>query len=92
VAAENVSVTRDTLKVELADGRAVEAPLAWYPRLLHATARERARWRLIGGGEGIHWPDLDEDISVENLLLGQPSGESQRSFKKWLDERVSRSR
>ena len=85
--AENVLPTKDTLKIELADGRTVEAPLAWYPRLLHATAKERSRWRLIGRGEGIHWPDLDEDISVENLLLGHPSGETQRSFKKWLAAR-----
>jgi uncharacterized protein DUF2442 len=85
--AEKVTVTKDTLRVELADGRTVEAPLAWYPRLLHGTAKERARWRLIGSGEGIHWPDLDEDISVENILLGRPSGESQRSFKKWLEMR-----
>jgi hypothetical protein len=48
---------------------------------------ERNNWRLIGGGEGIHWPDLDEDVSVENLLRGKPSGESQRSFKRWLEER-----
>jgi len=89
VAAENVTVTKHTLKVELADGRAIEAPLAWYPRLLHGTAKERSRWRLIGSGEGIHWPDLDEDISVENVLLGHPSGESQRSFKKWLEARKS---
>jgi hypothetical protein len=68
---ENVTVTKDTLALELADGRTVTAPLAWYPRLLHGTARERSNWRLIGGGEGIHWPDLDEDISVENVLLGQ---------------------
>ena len=87
VAAENVVVTKEMLKVELADGRTVEAPLAWYPRLLHGTAKERGHWRLIGGGEGIHWPDLDEDISVENVLLGHPSGESQRSFKKWLEGR-----
>lgn len=85
--AENVTVTKDTLALELADGRTVTAPLAWYPRLLHGTAKERANWRLIGGGEGIHWPDLDEDISVENVLFGQPSGESQRSFKKWLEAR-----
>src|SRR5438105_1635508 len=87
VAAENVSVTKDTLKVQLAAVRTVEAPLAWYPRLLHGTTKQRARWRLIGGGEGIHWPDLDEDISVENILLGHPSGESPRSFKKWLQRR-----
>src|SRR6266702_7761537 len=90
VAAEKVTVTKHTLKVELADGRAVEAPLVWYPRLLHATAKERSRWRLIGSGEGIHWPDLDEDISVENVLLGHPSGESQRSFRKWLEARRSK--
>lgn len=88
--AEKVTVTSDALKLELADGRAIEAPLAWYPRLLHGTARERARWRLIGGGTGIHWPDLDEDISVENILLGHPSGESQRSFKQWLESRPRR--
>jgi hypothetical protein len=87
VAAENVVVTKNTLKVELADGRAVEVPLAWYPRLLRGTSKERSRWRLIGKGEGIHWPDLDEDISVENLLAGHPSGETQRSFKKWLESR-----
>jgi len=78
--AEDVSVTKNTLELELADGRTVTAPLAWYPRLLHGTARERANWRLIGGAEGVHWPDLDEDISVENILLGHPSGESRRSF------------
>lgn len=90
--AENVSVTKDTLKIELADGRAIEAPLTWYPRLLHGTPKERARWRLIGRGEGIHWPDLDEDISIEGVLLGRPSGESQRSFKKWLETRNSKCR
>jgi hypothetical protein len=84
---ENVAVTKDALELELADGRTVTAPLAWYPRLLHGTAKERANWRLIGGGEGVHWPDLDEDISVENVLLGHPSGESQRSFKQWLETR-----
>ena len=88
--AEKAAVTKDTLVLELADGRTVTAPLAWYPRLLHGTARERANWRLIGGGEGIHWPNLDEDISVENVLLGQPSGESQRSFKKWLEARQAK--
>ena len=86
-AAQNVSVSKDTLKIELTDGRSVEAPLTWFPRLLHGTAKERSRWRLIGDGEGIHWPDLDEDISVGNVLLGRPSGESQRSFKNWLARR-----
>jgi hypothetical protein len=79
-----VTVTKDALAVDLADGRTVIAPLAWYPRFLHGTSEERRRWRLIGRGEGIHWPDLDEDISVDGLLAGRPSGESQRSFKRWL--------
>jgi hypothetical protein len=87
--AVRVAVTKDALAVDLADGRTVIAPLAWYPRLLHATSNERKRWRLIGRGEGIHWPDLDEDISVDGLLAGRPSGESQRSFKRWLAERSS---
>ena len=85
--ATQVKVTRDTLSVEIADGRTISAPLAWYPRLSHATADERNSWRLIGGGRGIHWPALDEDIRVSNLLSGQPSAESQASFKKWLAAR-----
>src|SRR5262245_41457889 len=86
-AAEQVLLTEDTLSVELSDGRTISAPLAWYPRLLHGTARERRNWRLIGRGQGIHWESLDEDISVEGLLAGRASGESQASFKKWLEER-----
>ena len=62
-------------------------PLAWYPRLLRGTSEERNNWRFIGDREGIHWSDFDEDISVDNLLFGKPSGESQRSFKRWLDRR-----
>jgi hypothetical protein len=89
-AAENVIVTDDTLSVDLSDGRTISVPLAWYPRLVHATTRERGDWRLIGKGQGIHWNDLDEDISVENLLAGKHSGESQESFKKWLTRRESR--
>lgn len=85
--AQDVTVTEDTLVIELTDGRTVSAPIAWYPRLLHGTPDERNNWRLIGKGEGIHWPDLDEDISVENILLGKPSGESAHSFKRWLDNR-----
>jgi len=85
--AENVSVTEDTLSVDLRDGRTISVPTAWYPRLLHATHEERKAWRLIGEGHGIHWEDIDEDISVEGLLAGKPSGESQTSFKKWLNAR-----
>ncbi len=85
--ATHVAVTDDTLTVQLSDGRSISAPLAWYPRLLHGTAEERGRWRLIGRGRGIHWPDIDEDISVENLLAGRPSTESQHSFKQWLGRR-----
>jgi uncharacterized protein DUF2442 len=83
-AATDVVVTDDTLTVDLSDGRSISVPLAWYPRLLHGSANERQVWRLIGRGEGIHWPDLDEDISVEGLLAGRPSGESQKSFANWL--------
>jgi Protein of unknown function (DUF2442) len=82
--ATGVEVSDDTLTVDLADGRTIAAPLGWYPRLAHGTAEERASWRLIAGGRGIHWPALDEDISVANLLAGQPSAESQHSFQKWL--------
>jgi hypothetical protein len=86
-AATRVTVTDDALVVELADGRSVSVPLSWYPRLEHGSAEERSRWRFIGRGEGIHWPDLDEDISVENLIAGKRSGESQHSFERWLDSR-----
>ena len=79
-----VTVSKNTLTVELNDGRSISIPLVWFPRLQHATPRERKKWRLIGNGHGIHWDDLDEDISVESLLAGQSSGESQASFKRWL--------
>jgi Protein of unknown function (DUF2442) len=82
-----VKVSDDTLSVELADGRTIAVPLAWYPRLVHGTSQERSSWRLLAAGRGIHWPALDEDISVANLLSGQPSAESQTSFKKWLASR-----
>ena len=87
--AETVAVTEDTLTAELADGRTISVPLAWYPRLVHATPEERNNWQLIGGGQGVHWPDLDEDLSVEGLLAGRPSGESQGSFKRWLEAKRS---
>ena len=87
VGAQRVTTTEDALSVELCDGRSITVPLTWYPRLLHARESERERWRLIGKGEGIHWDDLDEDISTESLLAGRRSGESQESLKKWLTGR-----
>jgi hypothetical protein len=88
--AENITVTEDTLSVDLSDGRTISVPLAWFPRLVHGTLEERNNWRLIGKGCGIHWEDLDEDISVEGLLAGKHSSESQDSFKRWLDQRAAR--
>jgi hypothetical protein len=87
--AQQVQVTKDELVIGLTDGRRISAPLAWYPRLLHGTPTERNHWRLIADGEGIHWPDLDEDLSVEGVILGRPSGESQASLKRWLSERAA---
>jgi hypothetical protein len=82
-----VLVTDHDLIAELADGRTLSVPLAWFPRLLHGTPEERNNWRLIGNGVGIHWPDLDEDIRAENLTFGQPSGESQGSLDRWIKNR-----
>ena len=85
--AERISIDNESLMIDLVDGRNISVPLEWYPRLLHGTPQERNNWRLIGRGEGIHWSDLDEDISVENVWAGRPSGESQRSLKRWLEAR-----
>ena len=85
--AVDVHVGVDRLVVELEDGRAISLPLSWYPRLLHGKPEERNNYRLIGGGSGIHWPDLDEDLSVEDLLAGHRSQESKKSLQRWLDER-----
>lgn len=82
-----IKITDDTLSVDLSDGRTISVPLAWYPRLLHGSMEERQDWRLISNGEGIHWNQLDEDISVRNIIFGQPSGESQKSFQRWLTQR-----
>lgn len=82
-----VTITDDTLSIDLEDGRTVAAPLGWYPRLMHGSESERADWRIIGDGEGISWPRLDEDISVDGILAGNPSAESDRSLKTWLDSR-----
>jgi len=84
---QQAKITEEALIVDLVDGRTITVPLAWYPRLVHANTAERNNWRFIGSNEGIHWPDLDEDISIENLALGKPSGESQTSFRRWLQER-----
>jgi hypothetical protein len=84
-----VTVTEDSLAVDLSDGRTVSVPLAWYPRLVHGSPLERKNWRLIAGGQGIHWPDLDEDLSVESIVLGRASGESQASLKRWLESRAA---
>jgi hypothetical protein len=88
--AVDVHSTEDTLTVDLSDGRTISVPLGWYPRLQHASPQERNNWRFIGKGQGIHWEDIDEDISVEGLLAGKPSTESQASFKKWLHNRQGR--
>ena len=87
VRAQDVRITAEELIVELEDGRTLSAPLAWFPRLYHGTPAERNNWRFIGDGEGIHWPDLDEDIEVLHLLAGIPSQESPRSLQKWLENR-----
>ena len=80
-------MTSKALEVVLRDGRTLSVPLQWYPRLAHGSPSERQRWRLIGNGVGIHWPDLDEDISIAGLLAGLPSGESSSSLKQWLASR-----
>jgi Protein of unknown function (DUF2442) len=87
--AQSVRLSDDTLAAELTDGRTIVVPLMWFPRLAHGTPTERANWRLIARGEGIHWPDLDEDISVESLLAGRRSGETQESLRRWLQQRES---
>jgi hypothetical protein len=84
-----VETSDDTLSVELSDGRAIAEPLVWFPRLVHGTDQEGNKWRLIAQGQGIHWPDLDEDISVANLLAGKPSAESQTSLQGWLQLRAA---
>ena len=85
--AMDVTVTEDALTVDLDDARTISVPLVWYPRLWHGTPEERDNWKITGAGYGIHWPDLDEDISVKGLLIGFTSGESPQSFKWWLDAR-----
>ena len=83
-----VVVSDQSLTISLSDGRTLSLPLAWYPRLQHGTPAERNNWRLVGDGVGIHWPELDEDLSVEGFLAGRKSIESVRSLKKWLADQV----
>jgi hypothetical protein len=85
----SVSVTDDTLSVDLEDGRTIAVPIGWYPRLAHGTPEERSHFQISGAGYGIHWPDLDEDIGIEGLLLGKRSTESPESFERWLRRRQS---
>jgi hypothetical protein len=82
-----VTIADDKLMVDLADGRRLVVPLAWYPRLLHASPTERQNWQLLGEGYAIEWPDLDEHIGIEGLLAGRRSGESQKSLEQWLASR-----
>lgn len=85
-----VAVSAEALTVVLSDGRTLSVPLNWFPRLVHSTDAERRNWRLAGGGQGINWEQLDEDISVEGLISGDPSGESASSLKRWLKARKHR--
>ncbi len=84
-----VTVTDDTLSLDLEDGRTISVPIGWYPRLAYGTPLERANFQISGAGYGIHWPDLDEDLGVEGLLLGRRSAESPDSFNRWLQRRRS---
>lgn len=85
--AHQVSMTEENLIVALVDGRSLSIPLAWYPRLQHATPQEQQNWELLGDGYAIEWADLDEHIGVEGLLAGRRSRESQKSFERWLASR-----
>ena len=80
----SVTVTDDTVSVDLEDGRTIAVPIGWYPRLAHGTPAERANVQISGAGYGMHWPDLDEDIGIEGLLVGKQSTESAASFERWL--------
>lgn len=85
-----VVISDDTLSLDLEDGRTIAVPIGWYPRLAHGTSAECTNFEISSAGYGVHWPDLDEDIGVEGLLLGKKSGESQASFEQWLLARQRR--
>lgn len=86
--AQSARVDDDSLIIDLVDGRTISVPLVWFPRLWHGTPEKRANLILLGEGTLLHWPDLDEDLSVSGILAGRHSGESQESLKRWLEERV----
>lgn len=86
----NVTISDETLAVDLEDGRTIAVPIGWFPRLAHGTPAERVSFQISGAGYGIHWPDLDEDIGIEGLILGKKSTESQASFERWLQRRRSK--
>jgi uncharacterized protein DUF2442 len=90
--AQSVTVSEDILTVDLTDGRSISVPISWYPRLAHGTPDERNKWQILGSGVGIHWPDLDEDISVQGLLAGRRSTETQASLQRWLEARKNADR
>jgi len=85
--ARHMTVSEEALTVDLVDGRTIIVPLMWYPRLWHGTAEERSHFEIFGDGSYIHWPDLDEDLTVAGLLAGRRSGESPQSLKKWIEAR-----
>jgi hypothetical protein len=87
VFAESIRFSEDSMTVSLDDGRSLSVPIAWHPRLFHGTPEERANYELIGDGLGIHWPELDEDLSVEGLMAGRRSVESAKSLARWLEKR-----
>jgi len=85
--AQHVTINEDSLSIDLVDGRTIVVPLLWYPRLWHGTPEERNNFKIIADGTLIHWPVLDEDLSISGILAGRQSGESPKSLKKWLAER-----
>ena len=86
--AQHLTISDEALHVDLTDGRTIIVPLMWYPRLWHGTPEERQNYEIIGDGAYIHWPDVDEDLSVAGILAGRRSGESAKSLKKWLESRA----
>ncbi len=90
--ARSAKLTEEGLTVDLVDGRTMIVPLVWFPRLWHGTAQERNHFEIFGGGAYLHWPDLDEDLTVAGLLAGRRSGESPQSLRKWMDSRKRKQR